>query len=812
MKNSSVQRFSYWGPNRLALPLVWTLTLIAFLSAPVSARADIDAITVQRSIDRGIDYLRKTQTQRGGWQEYSGYNCGLTALCTLAWINAGVSREDPDFIRAIEYLRTFPPADTYSVSLQTLVFCAVGALEDVPRIRRNVQWLSELQKPEGARNAGAWGYTKVRGYGDPSNSQFAVLALGAAAERGVEVSPDVFNASAAYWRRVQLPGGGWSYGSGPRPSGSMTCAGIGSLIICGSSLNDLEDTAAGQLNCCGGDPSDEAVDRGLEYLSKIFTINANPGGEMLSYYYYLYAVERIGRLSGRRLIGNRDWYREGAERLVGLQDQFQGFWKGGGVVESNRDVATSFALLFLAKGKRQVVISRLDHPSLRTGVDPDPANAAFGRGSGADASSSMPLSGSLHSLVRHVERDWSRELTWQTTAAEHATAADLLKSPVLVIAGNQSLDFDAGLRDHLKAYLDQGGTILFDALAGDGCGDAAAFEQSVSSLCSQWYPQAKLERLPPSHPVWFAEAPADPANIADDYWMFGVGACCRTPVFYSPRSLACRWSRGGPLLRGADLPPGVHAGVVAGVTLGENILAYATGRELKDKLDNSMSILAEDAPIPTRGAIPIAAGAVGAGEEQVNRALPHAATIIREKIAVEVIAVDKPIALTDQSLARVGVLYLTGQTEFELDAESRRALKNYIDREGILLATPICGNEAFATSLRRELAAIASDAKLEPMPSDHPAWTTRFGGFDLTNVEIRTPNETSGAGKSVEVARRSGAPLMEAMQVNGVDTVFFSPLDLSCALESQNSIQCPGYATADAAKIVAGVILYALQQ
>lgn len=819
IQNRSPMKFNVTQPNRSISR--WLAFLLAGVILPATAplvHADIDAITVQRSIDRGVEYLRKSQTQRGGWREYSGYNCGLTALCTLAWINAGVSRQDPDVVRAMEYLRTFPPEDVYSVSLQTLVFCAVGALEDVPRIRRNVQWLAELQKPAGNRFAGGWGYSRTRGHGDQSNSQFAVLALGAAAERGIEVPREVFEAAASYWHQMQFPSGGWSYSTGLRASGSMTCAGIGSLIICGSSLSDLEDGGAARLDCCGDDPGDEAVDRGLEYLSSIFTMQANPGGEMLTYFYYLYAVERVGRLSGRRLIGNRDWYREGAERLVGLQDQFQGFWQGGGIVESNRDVATSFALLFLSKGKRQVVVARLDHPSLRTETGPDrrgeavQPGAAAGRAGDAAHSSSLPLSGALHSLVRHVERDWSRELTWQTIASEHATATDLLTSPVLVITGNRALDFDTELRDHLKAYLDQGGTILFDALAGDGCGDGDAFEQSVTSLCNQWYPQSKLERLPLSHPVWFAEAPADPVAIAEDYWMYGVGACCRTPVFYSPRSLACRWSRGGPLLRGADLPPNLHPGVVASITLGENILAYATGRELKDKLDDSMSVLADDAPIPTRGAIPVASAALGAGEEQVSQALPHAAMIIREKIAVEVIAVDEPIALTDQSLSRVGVLYLTGQTTFELNAESRQALKNYIDREGILLAAPICGNEAFATSLRRELAALIPDQKLEPMPSDHPAWTTRYGGFDLSNVEIRVPTQRTTVGKSVEIARRSGSPVMESMQVNGVDTVFFSPLDLSCALESQNSIQCPGYATADAAKIIAGVILYALQQ
>nr|WP_236621391.1 DUF4159 domain-containing protein [Rhodopirellula sallentina] len=789
--------------------LRWFLLLLMSAAPVTEAFAEIDAVTVQRSIDRGVEYLRKSQTARGGWEEYGGQSCGLSALCTLAWVNAGVSRRDPDFVRALDYLRTFEPQQTYSISLQTLVFCAVGALEDLPRIRRNVAWLTEQQKGPNERNYGSWTYGNGRGNGDPSNAQFAVLALGAAAERGIEVDPKVFQAAADYWRRIQLRRGGWSYG-GPRPSGSMTCAGIASLLICGSSLEDL-DNGEDRLNCCGGGDTDDALERGLDYLSEIFTVQANPGGELLSYYYYLYAVERVGRLSGRRLIGNRDWYREGAERLVSLQDAFQGFWKGGGVVESNRDIATSFALLFLSKGKRQVVVGRLDHPSLRSESRAQRGEVIV-RVANEKKTRSLPHSSALRELVRHVERDWSKDLTWQTIVADQATVEDLLKAPVLVITGSDTLRFNAALRENLKAYLDQGGTILFDSLSGDGCGAGKNFERSVVSLCNEWFPKSKLDRLPTTHPVWFAEAAVDPADIASDYWVYGVGACCRTPVFYSPRSLSCRWSRGGPLLRGVDLPAKVGREVVAGITIGENILAYATGRELKDKLDGVSVLVAEDAPEPTRGAIPVAAGALGAGEEQVQRALPNAALIIREKLTVEVIAVDQPIALTEQSLQRVGVLYLTGQTEFELDEKSRAALKNYIDREGILIASPICGSEAFASSVRREIAALVPQAEFVPMPEDHPAWTTRYGGFDITNVNIRLPNQKRAGEDAMVVTQRSGAPVMEAIQVNGVDTIFYSPLDLSCALESQNSIQCPGYPTGDAAKIVAGLILYALQQ
>ncbi len=95
------------------------------------------------------------------------------------------------------------------------------------------------------------------------------------------------------------------------------------------------------------------------------------------------------------------------------------------------------------------------------------------------------------------------------------------------------------------------------------------------------------------------------------------------------------------------------------------------------------------------------------------------------------------------------------------------------------------------------------------MPQDHPALTAQFGGFDLHQVETRTPSRGAGG---LQIQRRKGVPRIEFTEVDGYAAVFFSPLDLSCALESQNSIQCPGYNTEDATKIGINLILFALQQ
>src|SRR5690606_12555196 len=120
--------------------------------------------------------------------------------------------------------------------------------------------------------------------------------------------------------------------------------------------NAASRVEGGEIVCCGGQPLErDPVQAGLDWLGERFSVRVNPGASGSStLYYYLYALERVGRMTGRRFIGEHDWYRAGAERLLALQDDFQGFWAGVGFGEDDRNVTTSFALLFLAKGKRQI--------------------------------------------------------------------------------------------------------------------------------------------------------------------------------------------------------------------------------------------------------------------------------------------------------------------------------------------------------------------------------------------------------------------------------------------------------------------------
>ena len=312
-----------------------------------------------------------------------------------------------------------------------------------------------------------------------------------------------------------------------------------------------------------------------------------------------------------------------------------------------------------------------------------------------------------------------------------------------------------------------------------------------------------------SSPVWSAERKVDFDALPDDFWVYGVQACCRTAVFYVPQSLTCRWELGGILFR-----RGLHKGnardeIEQAVHIGENIIAYATGRELKDKLEQSIVLTGDQIDATSRGVTRLAMLSLDAGGDEAQRALPNVTSIIREKAMTRVAAASGAVAALDDSLQEISLLWIHGRTNFQWTQDERDKLSTFLRNGGVILASSICGNEAFSEAFRREIAMVIPEEKLQSMPSDHPMLVPTYDGFDLRRVVIRRPKQTA---EGMKISRQNSPPVLEYLSVDGVTAVVFSPLDISCALESQNSVQCPGYGTEDAAKIVTNVVLMTLRQ
>ena len=127
----------------------------------------------------------------------------------------------------------------------------------------------------------------------------------------------------------------------------MACAGIRAVIVAaGQWSGGGAGVVDGQGRCCGTQEVNRIVENGLAWLERNFSVYTNPNnaagaglaarnfirGNLL---YYLYGLERTGRMTAQRFIGDHDWYREGCDMLVRAQDNLSGVWKGTGHSERN---------------------------------------------------------------------------------------------------------------------------------------------------------------------------------------------------------------------------------------------------------------------------------------------------------------------------------------------------------------------------------------------------------------------------------------------------------------------------------------------
>jgi len=766
---------------------------IALLSAALvggplmgGLRADIDAEQVRLALDRGIAYLKQQQQFDGTWPDHVGMPGGITSLCTLALLTAGVPTDDPKVEKALTYLRKLKPTMTYSVSLQTMVLCAAEPKRDLLTIRRNVDWLEDRQLVAGDKK-GAWGYSGSLGTGDGSNSQFALLALHEAQRVGVSVKDETWRRVLSYWTRTQSLDGSWSYMEGQAPTGSMTCAGIAAMVIASERLNRGDAEVNGDsIRCCGQPQPNTAVERGLEWLGKHFSVQTNPGdpsGQWLLY--YLHGVERAGRLTNQRFIGGHDWYREGADLLVHKQEELgTGFWRGSGHAENNPHVGTSLALLFLAKGRRPVLVAKLKHDPL------DDWNHHRT---------------DLANLTAYAEKRWQRDLTWQIIDLKKASADDLDQAPVLFLSGAKDPRLTDDQIQRLRAYIDRGGFLFAEA-----CCEDQGFDAAFRSLVARMFPEPEhaLHLLPPEHPLWGAEERVDPQHVPA---MWGVDVGCRTSVVYCPQNLGCYWELSNPD-RPQDYPLAVQAKLEALRSVGLNVLAYATNRELKYKLE--APVLAADKQIRDnfeRAKLYLGRLRHDGGWNVAPGALPNLLKTLTRETGLRIDPDQKALPLADPRLFDYHLIFMHGRNAFHFSDAERALLRSYVlDRNGMLVADSICSSEAFTAAFRQEMAAIFPKQKLARLPAGDPLLSTTYGGFDLRKVNRREPRQREAGGlKSAVLAVE---PDLEAIDVDGAHGVIFSPHDLSCALDRHESLECAGYTRDDAARIGINIILYSLQQ
>ncbi len=794
--------------DRLPGRVIGMVLLIGSLASPVGTASvasaqEVAPDRVVKAIERAQAALTSEQLPDGSWRSIGvGDPVGLTALVTRALLDSGLPSNHPQVKRGLDFLRKLPadqPTQTYDLALTIMALAAArDGQADVIRLARLAQRLEGGQIQEG-EESGMWGYTPSGESADRSNTQFALLGLQEAAFSGIPIDRDVWKRSFEHFTQHQSGDGGWGYKPGMSATGSMTVAGISSLAITATMLRDEHDLGPdGNPACCGANLPSDAMDRASSWMGRHFTVRSNPEDPNW-WLYYMYGLERAGRLSGQRFFGDHDWYREGVEMLVQSQG-LSGTFRGSGAREDDEVLATAYCLLFLSKGLAPVVINKVKFgPSVvdRPNIIPP------------ETWSKHPHD--VRNISEHLSRleGWPKLLTWQEVnlpqAARKAAVAELRQSPILFLASDQDVNAllsDAEV-DLLREYMVRGGFVL----AVRNC-ESRAFDRGLRDLVRRLYPdeQIELKPLESEHAVYRSWYPLDASTVP----LEGVDVGCRTALIYCPEDLSCLWDKWmvyDPPRREQSLSNLISRAMRIAV----NIVAYATGGELLNKLEQARRANElQTVPAIEDGYLRIAqikhSGDWDAAPTAVRNLLMALRKTVNQSSSTQVIK----LPASDETLYRYSLLFMHGQQRFRLPPQEIKRIRQYLEQGGVLFADACCGAEDFDKSFRQLMDEMFPEQKFERIPVAHELFSSDVA-FDVRRVRRRGPaNATPGAGLTSSV--QAAEPYLEGILIDGRYAVIYSKYDISCALEQQSSGACLGYIPEDAVRLAINVVVYAILQ
>lgn len=777
---------------------------------------------VKKSIDKGVEFLKKEQLRRnnGSWEidiVFVDFEGAGTSMAILALLNAGVPVTDPAVQNGLRFLRGVEPTRTYVRALQTMVLAEAGQVEDLERIQKNVKWLVDARVLKNDRLVG-WSYTnrvlnleKGRPISDNSNSQYAVLGLAAGRQAGAAVSREIWEQIRDYYIRNQLADGQWDYansgGGDPRQKNiTMTSAGICGLLLASMELNVGREglQADGTATNCGRYKEDEALTKGLGWLSNRQNFSYNLPGAV---FYNIYGIERVGRFSGQRFLGHHDWYREGCKFLVDIQ-KLDGSWLGTGQFDTHPLISTCFALLFLSKGRTPVLISKLVHGP-REKFDREKIGQVLDTDWNNDRND-------LANLVRFSSQSLFKKLplAWQNFDMTRATnnngeltddnlldvTSDLLQSPILYFNGHKSPHqrFTGVEKQLLKKYIDNGGFLLVEA-----CCNSAEFDEGFKALCGDLWKEDPLDYLDENHAIWrsfFATKPGQP------YKLMGINRSCKTVVVYSPQDLSCQWENNEQKsVRGEQA-----------FKLGANIVAYATGMEPpKPRLTQVDLARIKDEP----GKVPRGFFKVGQlrhrGDWQAApRAMPNLMDYLRTNHGLDVSLKTQDLSISADSRTVIDYkfLYMHGRSEFSFTSEQLKHLRFDLETGGLLFADSCCGTPVFDKSFRQFVKVLFPEHKLQEVPLDDALYGAEVNkGTKLDSLTIKCRRERKVVDVEDSGKMRSVPPYLEGIKIDNRWVLLYSKYDIGCALERHQSSDCLGYDHDSASKIAAAAVLYLLE-
>ena len=729
---------------------------------------------VEKAIDAGIKYLwSQWNAKEAHWEGYGKqvdkktkkvsyrYPVGSTALAAYALLEAGVTPQDERMGKTLEWMAKQPCTKTYSLGLRASAWHAANRTSN----RKYIKYLAAdaATLVHGGAHYGRYHYdvkgvqtAKQAGY-DNSNSQYGVLGVWAAARDGsLEIPVKYWERVMEHWLRNQGAAGGWGYhgatskdkktgkvADATRPT--MTTAGLATLYVC---LDNLYGSR--YITCRGNTEADiKPIAKGLEWLEKRFAASIKGGGSW--FYYYLYCMERVGLASGKKYFGTSDWYRVATQNI--LPKQKAGNW--GSVVN------TSFALLFLVRGRHPVLFNRLQY-------DGDWNNRPR----------------ALASLTRWISRNFEKTVNWQVIDIR-TSVEQWHDAPILCITGAQAPKFSDADIAKLRTYVQQGGT-LFSVTE---CG-GRPFLTGIRAAYAKMFPNYELVPLSREHPIYSSHFPL---RGTPKLSMISNGV--RPLVVHCDVDLAASWQLRNSVTQATNFQ------------VAANVYMYVTA---KGNLRNRAAT-----PWPARTKTPAALPVRVARIQHNGNCNPEPLALARLKLLVANeclvdLKITGPIPAADLPQSKAAIAFLTGTNAFTLSPADTAALRAFCKSGGLLIIDAVGGAKVEkdpATQVFRPAGFAASaEALLAKMyPALHSgrlsseARLLNVKEYEIDRVRYRADTRN-------RLGMMKTANLRAVVPGNRVH-VIYSPEDLTAGLLGYTGAHVDGYTPESAYELVRNIIL-----
>jgi len=734
---------------------LWTGCLLGAVGPREVTDEDID-----RVIAETVRFLYAQQNAKTGlWGDVSHHagvntHTGASALALFALLEAGEHPEDARMKRGLDAIVDARVKTLYVVAVRTMALSmAVSRVKDSPYLKplkEDVAWLTR-----NAGSHGAWGYSGAEREGDNSCSQFALLALWEADRAGVAVKASLIRRLEVVWTKRQQKDGGWKYTGQDdikgRSTPSMTAAALASIYIC----RDISSLVSGHYRF------QKNLDAGWRFLlDRISPAYIRDG-------YLAFCVQRVGMTTGRKFLGKMNWFAAGAAEVCKprpLGKSYSGRWGG--------TVRAAFELIFLARGRIPLTYNKLRY--------------------GAEVNWNYH-NRDVPRFTEYMRRNFERRMRWQVVSLDE-DVTEMLDAPILLVSGTRAVEFSRDEWIKLREYSLRGGTLLFVR-----SGKGEAFGKSVKAALEGLYADQRklvgdyytLRKLPADHPVYSANQIIEKGPERAPLW--GLSDGTRLLAIICDRDVAASWQRYA------------RAGGRLDYKLGANFYFYATGGN------------------PTRRRMrPVFAGSAKKATRHVKIAWlkhggnwhtqPHALKYVSRKLTAENrvdIKLDVGVPIEAGRLRRYDLLWLTASRRFDLTDAQIKALREYVDRGGMLFANVIGGAKKPRRRLRDvfdRLFSVGEISRSLPAPNS-PLMTGVCGDFRGPNLaKIKVKRTLAWRNASLKSPGLNFRVYKKGERIVAV----FAPYGVHDTLDGHAGHGAMSYLPVPARAIAANIILYAL--